>query len=189
MPRIYSETGFCGNDAQCQERLVAGADCTDNIYVGRLSPSYYGHAWLTQLLTFTGLPHHPVLQRCQRLPGQPRSFSRCPLPLPPLPLHSRSLPCLPLRLRHRRIQGRLRVHRHYRECRSLALPSRSTSALTSFLFQSNLEQCGACASAGGVDCTALPGVEAVGCVAGQCEVRPGSSPSPRTLADLCNSFL
>ncbi|ORY68035.1 antifreeze glycopeptide AFGP poly protein [Leucosporidium creatinivorum] len=35
---------------------------------------------------------------------------------------------------------------------------------------SNLEQCGACASAGGVDCTALPGVEAVGCVAGQCEI-------------------
>jgi hypothetical protein len=35
---------------------------------------------------------------------------------------------------------------------------------------SNLEQCGACASAGGVDCTSLPGVEAVGCVAGQCEI-------------------
>ncbi|GAA6000449.1 hypothetical protein JCM10207_008016 [Rhodosporidiobolus poonsookiae] len=36
--------------------------------------------------------------------------------------------------------------------------------------QSNLEQCGACASAGGVDCTALPGVEAVGCVQGTCEI-------------------
>ncbi|KAM0754417.1 hypothetical protein T439DRAFT_321457 [Meredithblackwellia eburnea MCA 4105] len=36
--------------------------------------------------------------------------------------------------------------------------------------QSNLEQCGACASAGGVDCTALPGIDAVGCVAGQCEI-------------------
>lgn len=36
--------------------------------------------------------------------------------------------------------------------------------------QSNLEQCGACASSGGMDCTALPGVEAVGCVAGVCEV-------------------
>ncbi|GAA5929699.1 hypothetical protein JCM1841_005941 [Sporobolomyces salmonicolor] len=36
--------------------------------------------------------------------------------------------------------------------------------------QSNLEQCGACASAGGVDCTSLPGVEAVGCVAGVCEI-------------------
>ncbi|GAA5901879.1 hypothetical protein JCM6882_008698 [Rhodosporidiobolus microsporus] len=35
---------------------------------------------------------------------------------------------------------------------------------------SNLEQCGACASAGGVDCTALPGVESVGCVAGTCEI-------------------
>ncbi|GAA5821077.1 hypothetical protein JCM11251_001951 [Rhodosporidiobolus azoricus] len=35
---------------------------------------------------------------------------------------------------------------------------------------SNLEQCGACASAGGVDCTALPGVESVGCVAGVCEI-------------------
>ncbi|GAA6008250.1 hypothetical protein JCM10207_000053 [Rhodosporidiobolus poonsookiae] len=35
---------------------------------------------------------------------------------------------------------------------------------------SNLEQCGACASQGGVDCTALPGVESVGCVAGQCEI-------------------
>jgi len=35
---------------------------------------------------------------------------------------------------------------------------------------SNLEQCGACASQGGVDCTALPGVDAVGCVAGQCEI-------------------
>ncbi|GAA5821036.1 hypothetical protein JCM11251_001932 [Rhodosporidiobolus azoricus] len=35
---------------------------------------------------------------------------------------------------------------------------------------SNLEQCGACASAGGVDCTSLPGVESVGCVAGTCEI-------------------
>lgn len=36
--------------------------------------------------------------------------------------------------------------------------------------QSNIEQCGACAKDGGVDCSALPGVESVGCVAGQCEV-------------------
>ncbi|GAA5875999.1 hypothetical protein JCM1840_006242 [Sporobolomyces johnsonii] len=36
--------------------------------------------------------------------------------------------------------------------------------------QSNLEQCGACASQGGIDCTSLPGVEAVGCVAGVCEI-------------------
>ncbi|KAI5481721.1 hypothetical protein MNV49_002947 [Pseudohyphozyma bogoriensis] len=35
---------------------------------------------------------------------------------------------------------------------------------------SNLEQCGACASSGGVDCTAIPGVEAVGCVEGRCEI-------------------
>ncbi|KAI5478245.1 formin binding protein [Pseudohyphozyma bogoriensis] len=34
----------------------------------------------------------------------------------------------------------------------------------------NLEQCGACASQGGVDCTALPGVDAVGCVEGKCEI-------------------
>ncbi|GAA5860012.1 hypothetical protein JCM8547_003058 [Rhodosporidiobolus lusitaniae] len=36
--------------------------------------------------------------------------------------------------------------------------------------QNNIEQCGACASAGGVDCSSLPGVEAVGCVAGTCEI-------------------
>ncbi|GAA6008291.1 hypothetical protein JCM10207_000075 [Rhodosporidiobolus poonsookiae] len=36
--------------------------------------------------------------------------------------------------------------------------------------QSNLEQCGACATQGGVDCTAIEGAEAVGCVAGQCEI-------------------
>ncbi|KAI5479072.1 hypothetical protein MNV49_004354 [Pseudohyphozyma bogoriensis] len=35
---------------------------------------------------------------------------------------------------------------------------------------SNLEQCGACAAHGGTDCTNLPGVEAVGCVSGQCEI-------------------
>ncbi|GAA6058790.1 hypothetical protein JCM10212_001906 [Sporobolomyces blumeae] len=35
---------------------------------------------------------------------------------------------------------------------------------------SNLEQCGSCASSGGVDCTSLPNVEAVGCVAGVCEI-------------------
>jgi len=35
---------------------------------------------------------------------------------------------------------------------------------------SNLEQCGGCASTGGVDCTTLPGVEAVGCVSGRCEI-------------------
>ncbi|GAA5998877.1 uncharacterized protein JCM10292_005766 [Rhodotorula paludigena] len=35
---------------------------------------------------------------------------------------------------------------------------------------SNLEQCGACALDGGVDCTALPGVAAVGCQAGVCEI-------------------
>ncbi|BGP57069.1 hypothetical protein JCM8202_006298 [Rhodotorula sphaerocarpa] len=36
--------------------------------------------------------------------------------------------------------------------------------------QSNIEQCGACASEGGVDCTQLAGVDAVGCVAGSCEI-------------------
>lgn len=36
--------------------------------------------------------------------------------------------------------------------------------------QSNLEQCGACSTSGGVDCTSLPGVDAVGCVAGVCEI-------------------
>lgn len=36
--------------------------------------------------------------------------------------------------------------------------------------QSNLEQCGACASAGGIDCTQIAGATAVGCVAGVCEV-------------------
>ncbi|BGP14336.1 hypothetical protein JCM10213_004464 [Rhodosporidiobolus nylandii] len=36
--------------------------------------------------------------------------------------------------------------------------------------QTNLEQCGACASNGGVDCTALPGVAAVGCNSGVCEI-------------------
>ncbi|GAA6011320.1 hypothetical protein JCM10207_008298 [Rhodosporidiobolus poonsookiae] len=36
--------------------------------------------------------------------------------------------------------------------------------------QSNLEQCGACASSGGVDCTAIEGADAVGCVAGVCEI-------------------
>ncbi|GAA5844255.1 hypothetical protein JCM9279_001741 [Rhodotorula babjevae] len=36
--------------------------------------------------------------------------------------------------------------------------------------QSALEQCGACAAQGGVDCTALPNVAAVGCVQGVCEV-------------------
>ncbi|GAA5834090.1 hypothetical protein JCM11251_003615 [Rhodosporidiobolus azoricus] len=35
---------------------------------------------------------------------------------------------------------------------------------------SSLEQCGGCASSGGVDCTALPGVASVGCVAGTCEI-------------------
>ncbi|GAA5977086.1 hypothetical protein JCM10908_004851 [Rhodotorula pacifica] len=36
--------------------------------------------------------------------------------------------------------------------------------------ESNLEQCGGCINDGGVDCTALVGVAAVGCVAGRCEV-------------------
>ncbi|GAA5863610.1 hypothetical protein JCM8547_003665 [Rhodosporidiobolus lusitaniae] len=35
---------------------------------------------------------------------------------------------------------------------------------------SNIEQCGACASQGGVDCTAIEGAESVGCVAGVCEI-------------------
>ncbi|GAA5871762.1 hypothetical protein JCM16303_000857 [Sporobolomyces ruberrimus] len=35
---------------------------------------------------------------------------------------------------------------------------------------SSLEQCGGCASQGGVDCTTLAGVESVGCNAGVCEV-------------------
>jgi hypothetical protein len=40
----------------------------------------------------------------------------------------------------------------------------------SSLPQSNIEQCGACASEGGVDCTQIEGVAAVGCVAGVCEI-------------------
>ncbi|GAA5981587.1 hypothetical protein JCM11641_004106 [Rhodosporidiobolus odoratus] len=35
---------------------------------------------------------------------------------------------------------------------------------------SDLEQCGACANQGGVDCTALEGVESTGCIAGICEI-------------------
>ncbi|GAA5824629.1 hypothetical protein JCM3770_000321 [Rhodotorula araucariae] len=35
---------------------------------------------------------------------------------------------------------------------------------------SSLEQCGACAAQGGVDCTAIAGVAAVGCVQGVCEI-------------------
>ncbi|BGO90370.1 hypothetical protein NBRC10512v2_002373 [Rhodotorula toruloides] len=35
---------------------------------------------------------------------------------------------------------------------------------------SNIEQCGACASEGGVDCTQIEGAAAVGCVAGVCEI-------------------
>ncbi|GAA5829221.1 hypothetical protein JCM5353_000963 [Sporobolomyces roseus] len=35
---------------------------------------------------------------------------------------------------------------------------------------SNLEQCGGCASVAGVDCTAIEGVEQVGCVQGTCEI-------------------
>ncbi|TKA58329.1 hypothetical protein B0A53_00067 [Rhodotorula sp. CCFEE 5036] len=35
---------------------------------------------------------------------------------------------------------------------------------------SNIEQCGGCASEGGVDCTSIEGVAAVGCVAGVCEI-------------------
>ncbi|GAA5979898.1 hypothetical protein JCM10908_001457 [Rhodotorula pacifica] len=34
----------------------------------------------------------------------------------------------------------------------------------------NLEQCGACAADGGVDCTVIEGVASVGCVDGQCEI-------------------
>lgn len=54
---------------------------------------------------------------------------------------------------------------------SLRRPPGFFLSLTSRLHsQSNLEQCGACATDGGVDCTALDGVSAVGCVEGQCEV-------------------
>ncbi|GAA5952724.1 hypothetical protein JCM3765_002256 [Sporobolomyces pararoseus] len=35
---------------------------------------------------------------------------------------------------------------------------------------SNIEQCGACAGNGGVDCTAIEGVSGVGCVSSQCEI-------------------
>ncbi|GAA6002396.1 uncharacterized protein JCM10292_006637 [Rhodotorula paludigena] len=35
---------------------------------------------------------------------------------------------------------------------------------------SNIEQCGACASQGGVDCSAIEGAESVGCVQGVCEI-------------------
>ncbi|KAI5480623.1 hypothetical protein MNV49_000319 [Pseudohyphozyma bogoriensis] len=34
----------------------------------------------------------------------------------------------------------------------------------------NVEQCGACASQGGINCAEIPGVESVGCVDGQCEI-------------------
>lgn len=42
---------------------------------------------------------------------------------------------------------------------------------------SALEQCGACAAQGGVDCTALPNVAAVGCVQGVCASLSLSHPS------------
>lgn len=49
--------------------------------------------------------------------------------------------------------------------------ARSARFLTrSSRVQNNIEQCGACANDGGVDCTAIAGAEAVGCLAGVCEV-------------------
>ncbi|GAA5905424.1 hypothetical protein JCM5296_003713 [Sporobolomyces johnsonii] len=36
--------------------------------------------------------------------------------------------------------------------------------------ESNLEQCGGCVSEGGIDCSALPGVDSVSCISGICQI-------------------
>ncbi|GAA5976843.1 hypothetical protein JCM10908_005648 [Rhodotorula pacifica] len=69
--------------------------------------------------------------------------------------------------------ARARVRRSKREvCPNsfTACPIDNRAGFECIDIQSNLEQCGACATQGGVDCTSILGVEAVGCVAGRCEI-------------------
>ncbi|GAA6041805.1 hypothetical protein JCM8097_007169 [Rhodosporidiobolus ruineniae] len=72
--------------------------------------------------------------------------------------------------------GRARARRNELHRRNLCPASHSACAVQGgsgfecIDTTSNLEQCGACASQGGVDCTQLPGVSSVGCVAGVCEI-------------------
>ncbi|GAA6041822.1 hypothetical protein JCM8097_007181 [Rhodosporidiobolus ruineniae] len=72
--------------------------------------------------------------------------------------------------------GRARARRNELHRRNLCPASHSACAVQGgsgfecIDTTSNLEQCGACASQGGVDCTQIPGVSSVGCVAGVCEI-------------------
>ncbi|GAA5989165.1 hypothetical protein JCM11641_002545 [Rhodosporidiobolus odoratus] len=71
--------------------------------------------------------------------------------------------------------GYARARRNELHRRNLCPASHSACAVAAGGFEcvdtsSNLEQCGACANQGGVDCTAIEGAESVGCVAGVCEV-------------------
>ncbi|GAA5876553.1 hypothetical protein JCM16303_003577 [Sporobolomyces ruberrimus] len=72
--------------------------------------------------------------------------------------------------------GRARARRNLNLTKNLCAAGHQSCAVAgSSSFEcidttSSLEQCGGCASQGGVDCTALPGVESVGCSAGVCEV-------------------
>ncbi|GAA5915805.1 uncharacterized protein JCM6883_006292, partial [Sporobolomyces salmoneus] len=72
--------------------------------------------------------------------------------------------------------GRARARRNLLKINSCAsgheaCPVEGTSGFECIETLSNLEQCGGCASSGkGVDCTTLPGVQAVGCEAGVCQI-------------------
>ncbi|GAA5969703.1 hypothetical protein JCM11641_008010 [Rhodosporidiobolus odoratus] len=71
--------------------------------------------------------------------------------------------------------GRARSRRNQLHRRNLCPASHSACSLSSGGFEcvdtsSNLEQCGGCASQGGVDCTAIAGAESVGCVDSVCEI-------------------
>ncbi|GAA5949725.1 hypothetical protein JCM21900_003273 [Sporobolomyces salmonicolor] len=50
-----------------------------------------------------------------------------------------------------------------------ACPALGGSGIECIDHQTNLSQCGACRLAGGIDCSALPGVASAGCVDGRCE--------------------
>ncbi|GAA5886032.1 hypothetical protein JCM5296_007068 [Sporobolomyces johnsonii] len=51
-----------------------------------------------------------------------------------------------------------------------ACPASNGFSIECIDHQTNLSQCGACRSDGGIDCSALRGVASTGCVDGRCEI-------------------
>lgn len=145
---------FCGSNGYCHPQVQVGDACLED-KARPCGPSLY--AWRNHATGACTCQATPPPTASQRARARRTTVSLCPATFSACPVGN-GFECVDTQVRFSLASG-------LSSSMWLLLMTRSRS------LQSNLERCGGCShETGGVDCTALPGIEAVGCVNGECEI-------------------